>query len=96
MVEHNRFAYMTRVKGSANIVGNFRYFPFDELEIPIIVAGEDSSAYLDLVPSEWYHEAASTDEIEISLEGIHVPGWRMENAFFTEVDSEWVSESGEY
>lgn len=96
MVENNRFAYMTRVKGSANIVGNFRYFPFDELEIPIVVAGEDSSAYMDLVPSEWYHEAASTDEIEISLEGIHVPGWRMENAFFTEVDSEWVSESEEY
>ncbi|WP_157809078.1 ligand-gated ion channel [Spiribacter roseus] len=96
MVQNNRFAYMTRVKGSANIVGNFRYFPFDELEIPIIVAGEDSSAYMDLVPSKWYHEAASIDKIEISLGGIHVPGWRMENASFTEVGTEWVSETGEY
>jgi hypothetical protein len=96
MVENNRFAYMTRVTGNAEIIGNFRYFPFDEIEIPITVAGEDSSLYLDLIPSKWYHEANSIEEIDIPVEGINVPGWRTESASFKEIGDEWVYQSGEY
>jgi hypothetical protein len=96
MVEDNRFAYMTRIEGHATIVGDFRLFPFDELEIPIIVAGEDSSTYLDLIPSRWYHESDTVQGIQIPTQDISVPGWRIDHVKFTEVGTEWISESGEY
>jgi len=96
MVEDGRFAYMTRVKGNAEINGNFRLFPFDTIEIPITVGGEDSSKYLDLVPSHWYHEASSVEEITLPLDGINLPGWRVNSAHYTEVNTEWVSDAGEY
>lgn len=81
MVEDGRFAFMTRAKGNINLNGDFSKFPFDKLSVRIAVSGEDSSKYLILSPSKWYHE--DLNDLVSEFSGLSIPGWSLEDAFFS-------------
>ena len=80
MIENNKFAYMTRVRGNVELNGNFRFFPFDTLSIRVTVSGEDNSKAVLLKPSVWYHSSLSNFLSE--FQGIQIPGWTLSKAFF--------------
>ena len=80
MIENDKFAYMTRVRGNVELNGNFRFFPFDTLSIRVTVSGEDNSKAVLLKPSTWYHSSLSNFLSE--FQGIQIPGWTLSKAFF--------------
>lgn len=93
MVEDNRFAFMTRVRGDIQLIGDFRNFPFDNITINIGVAGEDSSKYLLFHPSDWYH--ADLNNLLPEFSDIQIPGWHLSKAYFS-FNEDVVREAEEY
>ena len=85
MIEKNRFAYMTRVRGSLELNGNFRQFPFDHLLLKITASPEDSSETVILKPSTWYN--GDLDDLMSDFDNIRVPGWELDRAYFEHEES---------
>ena len=81
LVKENRFIYMTRVKGTASIDGNFRNFPFDTTKISLTSSGEDNNEVMKLHPSSWYHPKLNS--LSSQFDSVRVPGWSLKNAQFT-------------
>lgn len=84
MIENGRFAFMTRVKGNIDLNGDFRHFPFDRLSVKVSVAGEDSSKYLLLAPSQWYH--SDLNDLISEFSDLSIPGWSLVDAFFSQYE----------
>jgi hypothetical protein len=80
LVSDNRFIYMTRVKGTASIDGNFRQYPFDSIKIVFTASGEDNNSILELNPSSWYHPDLGS--LANQMKSVRVPGWRLKDAKF--------------
>jgi hypothetical protein len=80
LIEKNRFAYMTRVKGHVELNGNFRSFPFDSLFLKITASPEDSAETVVLAPSLWYHK--DVNNLSSDFSNIKFAGWNLERAYF--------------
>jgi hypothetical protein len=80
LIEKNRFAYMTRVRGHVELNGNFRSFPFDNLLLKIIASPEDSSETVILKPSLWYHK--NINNLTSDFSNIKFAGWNLDYAYF--------------
>ena len=92
MIENGRFAFMTRAKGNIDLNGDFRQFPFDKLSVKVSVAGEDSSKYLLLTPSKWYH--SDLNDLISEFSDLSIPGWSLVDAFFSKYEpSSYESEN---
>jgi hypothetical protein len=88
LIENNRFVYLTRINGTIVLDGDFRLFPFDNVNASIkMAAGEDDRKIL-LKPSLWYMPEYPNISKEISKIRI-VSGWSLVDAKFVNVKYPW-------
>ena len=87
LVEKNRFVFMTRLKGSIVLSGDFRWFPFDRVIAPIRMQGEDDDRTLLLRPSRWY--LPDYPDLSREMSNLRVPGWTLARAEYVQVKNPW-------
>lgn len=87
LIEKNRFVFMTRLKGSVVLAGDFRWFPFDRVVAPIRMQGEDDDRILRLKPSKWY--LPNYPDLTKEMSTLRLPGWVLTRAEYLHVRDPW-------
>lgn len=87
LVDQNRFVFMTRLKGTAVLSGDFRWFPFDRVTVPLKMQGEDDDRTLLLRPSHWY--LPNYPDISREMENLRISGWKIARAEYINKKHQW-------
>ena len=87
LVDKNRFVFMTRLKGTVVLSGDFRWFPFDRVTVPLRMQGEDDDRNLLLKPSKWY--LPNYPDISKEMENLRISGWEIVRAEYIHKKHQW-------
>ena len=87
LIEKNRFVFMTRLKGSVVLSGDFRWFPFDRVVAPIRMQAEDDDRILLLKPSTWY--LPNYPDLSKEMSSLRLPGWELTRAEYIHLKHPW-------
>ena len=87
LVTKNRFVFMTRLKGSVVIRGDFKWFPFDRVVAPLRMQGEDNDRTLVLKPSAWY--LPNYPDLSKEMSNLRISGWELTRAEYVSIKHPW-------
>ena len=87
LIDKNRFVFMTRLKGTVVLLGDFRWYPFDRVTVPLRMQGEDDDRTLLLGPSKWY--LPNYPDISREMSNLRISGWEIARAEYVNKKHTW-------